>query len=163
MRRLLLLCGPPKTGTSAVQYFLWTHRGRLLDDFGILYPDLVNGPSDPRHLFLQQELTRDLGFRGLRHSLEEAARTNAHTVVLASEGLTNQSLLFDQALGQEFVNLTRDWHVEFVFVLRDTSEWLVSRYRQHVLNGRQPHSSHPLERLYGTGLPFDTWVRFRPR
>jgi hypothetical protein len=43
-------------------------------------------------------------------------------------------------------------------VLRDRSEWLVSRYRQHVLNGRQPHSSHPLERLYGTGLPFRAWV-----
>jgi hypothetical protein len=141
-----------------VQYFLWTHRRRLLEDFGILYPDLVSGPHDPRHLFLQEELVKDLGFRGLRHSLGEAARSNAHAVVLASEGLVNQSLLFDEALAQEFVGLTRDWSVEFVFVVRDKSEWLISRYRQHVLNRSQPSSSHPLERLYGTGLPFTSWV-----
>jgi hypothetical protein len=159
VRRLFLLCGPPKTGSSAVQYFFWTHRGLLLESFGILYPDLVSGPGDPRHLFLQEELIRDLGFRGLRHSLAEAARTDAHTLVLASEGLVNQSVLFDQALAQEFLRLTRDWQVDFVFVLRDRSEWLVSRYRQHVLNPRRPGSSHPIERLHGTGLPFRTWVQ----
>lgn len=158
LRRLFLLCGPPKTGSSAVQYVFWTHRGRLLESFGILYPDLVSGPGDPRHLFLQEELTRDLGFRGLRYSLAEAARTDAHTLVLASEGLVNQSVLFDQALAQEFLRLTRGWQVDFVFVLRERSEWLVSRYRQHVLNPRRPGSSHPIERLFGTGLPFRTWV-----
>lgn len=159
MKRLFLHCGPPKTGTSAIQTVFWLHRDRLLSEFGILYPQSVEDPRQPKHVFLQRELIHDLEFQGLRRTLEEAERTHAHTVVISSEGLTSQSYLFDRSRTLEFRNLTRDWHVEFIFVTREKAVWLTSRYRQHILNPPQPRSARRMEGLHGTGLPFDAWVR----
>jgi hypothetical protein len=159
VKRLIMHCGLPKTGTSAVQALFWLNRALWLRKFGVLYPELIKSPREPRHVFLQEELIRDLKFEGLRGALEEADRTHARTVVISSEGLSGQSFLFDRSRASEFLELTRDWKKEFLFVTREKTSWLTSRYRQHIVNPPQPLSSRSLEQLHATGLPFKDWVR----
>ncbi|WP_156029484.1 hypothetical protein [Archaeoglobus fulgidus] len=47
-KELYLHIGMHKTGTSAIQKFLWTH-GKVLKNLGVLYPEKFVSPPDFAH------------------------------------------------------------------------------------------------------------------
>ncbi len=86
-KTLILHIGVPKTGTTAVQQFLWHSRERLLRA-GVSYPD-IGIDSGAHHLSspYRPDFLVDAGFRFLDTSewLMDAAQLPAETVVMSSE------------------------------------------------------------------------------
>jgi hypothetical protein len=157
-RRLLIHAGPPKTATSAIQNLLWVNRASLRDE-GILYPDRVASPRDPRHMFVQQEMAAGRISPVMKEVIAEADRLCCHSIVLSSEGIAKQLCTLEKHVGAEFMRSVEGWDVEFVFVLREINAAKISLFRQHIVNPPKPLSANPLERLHATGRSFRKWER----
>ncbi len=88
---LILHIGYSKTGTSAIQDFLYRNRKMLLRRYGILYPDIYIFDK-AHHLFAwsltskPEEITVDLDPEHIFLSiLDEAARTKSKIILISSE------------------------------------------------------------------------------
>jgi hypothetical protein len=146
--RLVFHAGTPKTGTSAMQYFLEENRTELARD-GIWYPD-TNSHTPPKHQFLVEQLiTGDLEGFGL--AILSALRTmprNATVVLFSTEGLFNHWWDFSAKGRLMFRFLASLFRLEFVVCFRDPAEFAVSLYKQNIYNP----SIHP---CYGKDISFE--------
>jgi len=148
--RLLLHAGLPKTGTKALQAWLFEHQQELAAT-GISYAPQLVDPAK-KHAFLVREL-RTGPLDRTRIALADAAPT----VVLSNEGLSNHVDDFRPELLAEFRALSQARSITVLAVTRERDTWLRSYYNQCVLNPPNGASE-----LWGTSLRFDEYVH-QPR
>lgn len=145
MKDLILHIGATKTGSSAIQRFLWENRSTL-EAFGICYPDV--GIASSAHHLLAAAIHpsawkmhagafagKDRGtyFRELVYRLQQiAATTPANTIFVSSEYLWGR---FGQLFFSEIEILFRTFNVRLLCYIRRQDEWLESTYVQSVKSG----------------------------
>lgn len=132
-RRLILHCGPPKTGTSAIQSLL-----RDAPPVGVCYPQTGQWPDGAHHklIFALQGLDRrgpvkipiwEDQLNSLVAELDAADRD----VVISSESLSPD--LLTQFLGRVQPRLARGFDdISAIIVLRHPLEWAASTYNQDI-------------------------------
>ena len=133
MRRIVLHIGYPKTGSSGLQQFLYTHRRRL-SEAGILYPIPAVGPKraqhnvawavSPNHRFDPASLTFDK-LAGL------ATERTEDTMVLSSEWFVES----DPSAAVEMVRAFAQEvgaSVDTIAFLRPQHAHINSRYAQRI-------------------------------
>jgi hypothetical protein len=136
-KKLYLHIGTPKTGTSALQFYLYENR-KQLTSCGIAYPaSLVGSQDDPKHqpfFGIVRSGNRDRFDASLQVLCSELA--NHHSLILSSEGfyhhiheLTEQSWLLIRELARTLL-------VKVVVYLRPQYEYVESMYRQYMKNPR---------------------------
>lgn len=160
MPTLIVHAGLPKTGTSALQAALHSGRANLLQS-GVLWPDSVASPIDPRHLFMHKEPLALDDCPTLKNALNEAKRDSLDTVIVSSEGLTVQSKQLSKVRSGSSRAALQDWTVRLIVCTRSKKSWEPSLYRQCIMNPPAPQSDNDLEQTYATGETFDDW-RKRP-
>lgn len=131
-RTLILHVGTYKTGTTALQYFLYRNRD-LLSEIGLYRPDTgaVDSEANWGHHDLAQRLTtkatRDL-WQALVAECHDKAPRKAQ-VVVSSELFSH----IRQAKGFQVIrHLVRNWDVRVVVYLRRQDQYLESLYNHHV-------------------------------
>ena len=133
-KELILHVGPPKTGTTALQY--WCDQNRsVLAQYGVLYPEVYTGTAGgrrvdftPKHGFLVNELRT-----GPLRRTKEIAQSNARAILLSTEGLTNHFYEFDDKLLAEFRELFSDRIVTMYFLWRDKDAWFRSIWKEGIM------------------------------
>ncbi len=161
--RLILHVGLPKTGTTAIQRFLFNNRKLLKDQFGVFYPE--NALHWHQHVPLAKALIssqfKEAHFNNLipvidskkwlEETISTCQRESYGTVVLSSEffwaapamqlGLeyhedTDENLFFlEQAVCRykDFFSVFKD--VRVIIYLRRQDLWLESFFNQQLKNG----------------------------
>lgn len=134
MRKLYIHIGPPKTGTSAVQYILNTYP-----DKNVLYPNVGLWSDGAHHnlvLNYFEDFRRPEVIRGdikfLFEQIGALARNSQQNIVISSEDLVGR-LDLDSFVHALLSNLNNgDWTAEIVFVCREHFERTASLYNQMV-------------------------------
>jgi len=113
-KRIVVHIGPPKTGTSALQYWFLANRSEL-GSFGVYYPkhDMGCNHISSGHVDLLFDRCRSPGltFHAARYErlLDDFARSGCHTLLLSSEFFYHQADELHQILqGAEFVLYLRN-------------------------------------------------------
>ncbi len=128
-RKLILHCGLPKTGTTALQLWCRQHRQALLQ-LGVDYPDPL-ARFEPKQEMLLPALRSPNKIMPLVGMLE---MSDAPAVFMSHEGLTNHLYDFPEPARAGFRNLTSAFDTTVVLITREKDSWLRSYYRQCVLN-----------------------------
>jgi len=139
---LILHIGLSKTGTSAIQNFLWKHKDELLRKYNLLYPStgIFSGGGVFAHYFIAWALYRspevdqrirvpslDVISQNLKYELE---KQQPEAVILSSE-------FFMQFRGEYLVRL-KDFifnlfdNLKIIVYLRRQDQWFESSYIQSV-------------------------------
>ncbi|MAU61265.1 MAG: hypothetical protein CMI62_17115 [Parvibaculum sp.] len=134
-RKLYLHIGPPKTGTSALQWFLRKQRDCLLQS-GILYPedDAHNWSSHRRLGFaLRQKRDPKNGdipdfATTLRHIREQIDRSQADTVILSSE----EFFVLRPESVDRLIGAFSDFRTCAIFYARRQDDAYVSSFTQRI-------------------------------
>ncbi|RKI38669.1 hypothetical protein D7V86_04045 [bacterium D16-51] len=134
MKTLYIHIGTPKTGSSAIQSFLWQNR-KVLEQKGYCYPDVsfrYEFVSKRRNgYFLRAE---DLGNKGsgfeegmdiIREAFEEYPN-----VILSDEGIWYEGVKWHKKLLK--IMQKKGYQVKLVVYLRRQDEYLISRWNQYV-------------------------------
>lgn len=145
MKELILHIGSTKTGSSAIQDFLWTNR-EALEAHGVLYPNI--GIAGSAHHLLAAaihpsawhmhaadfaEKDRLACFNEFtRQVREEAEKSPANKVFLSSEYLWGR---FDQTFFSRIQTLRESFEMRLLCYLRPQDDWLESTYVQCVKSG----------------------------
>lgn len=140
--KLILHAGTPKTGTTALQSFLHSHREDLLDR-GILYPRCgVCPPPEPKHQWMIGALVDEdaTAFAAHMQGVLQETREDTHTIILSSEGLFHRWWDFTDAGRAILQGLTGQFEVSVWVFFRDPVSFLRSFYIQMLKN---PRSSGP--------------------
>ena len=136
VKRIVLHCGLPKTGTTALQHWCHQNREELLRH-GIDYPfvDLDTSLSPrlndrtPKHGFLVSSLRND-NMKGVRQAIENSP---APTLLLSTEGLSNHFYSFTEDslrnLRAEFGSIP----VDLFLCVRNKEKWLRSLWKEGVI------------------------------
>lgn len=153
-RQLILHGGTPKTGSTALQFWLDQHREQLLEQ-GILYPSNVSDPNKPKHQWLLdglrpgQEAMLCQQAERIADELDRQAPGSVHSILLSTEGLYNHFHDVVATHQEELAQLVSQCATKLIVVFRNPLAFALSRYRQNILN--QP-SSHP---YHGTARSID--------
>lgn len=147
--RVIIHVGATKTGSSALQRYLFENAGRLAED-GICYPSagvvanahhLIAAALHPSAFRMHAEHLPDpldarvAAFRELmREALAQAEAARAHTLILSSEYLwwNLPDRLFD-----EWRSALDGHTVEIYAVLRKPDQWIQSSYLQALKSGQE--------------------------
>ena len=145
--RIIIHIGSTKTGSSALQRFMYQNRFALSDS-GIVYPE-VGISNDAHHvlaaLFHQNaynmhkkeidEREHDVVKNEYAKALSDIIKANPEkTMILSSEYLWNthhKKEFFD------FLNNCGATDISILCYLREVNDWLQSQYNQGVKNGRK--------------------------
>lgn len=127
-RRLILHVGLPKTGTTALQFWCENNRANLLEH-DILYPKASENEFAPKHQFIVDEL-KSGSFTRTSQALAEGKQS---TILLSAEGLSNNLYQFSEEALAGFRELTKDYRLQIVLVLRDPEPWINSMWKEGVL------------------------------
>lgn len=127
--RLFLHVGMPKAASSALQVWADANRAALLAQ-GVDYPPPVGARLDPKHQILVTMMIRNQ--LELLPPIINAAR--APTLFLSTEGLSFHFQDFRPVPLQRFREATRGLHLTVFMLTRATGAWLVSQYKQAVIN-----------------------------
>lgn len=146
--RLILHVGLPKTGSSSLQRWLDQNRANLRQQ-GINYPETGRETVDPKHQFIVTGLLTN----GLHRFQDVIAENRCPTLLLSAEGLTNHLYDFDPEALSRFRELTCDWPVDIVAVVRERDAWVKSYYKQAVTN--PPSDKYD----YATALDLSTFSK----
>lgn len=135
-KKLKLHIGRPKTGSSALQYFLWNNR-ETLREHGILYPQSVMHHRASHKLALAfqpdlpgHQLVAEQSIKQIYEMLsDEAEHTGSETIVASSENL----YLVDPR--QVAACMPADMDVEILCYVRRQDHVLASSFVQEVKTG----------------------------
>jgi len=129
MKRLLIHVGLPKTGTTAMQRWCYTHRSEL-ESSGVFYPEQIADPVNPNHHFLVSGLSRN----ELDRDLPAVLAHEAQTVYLSAEGLSILVDNFPPDALSRFRELCAGRTVEVLVFFRNPEDWIVSYWKQYLVN-----------------------------
>lgn len=157
MRELIVHCGMPKTGLTAIQRFLFENRQALLSQ-GILYP--VSGcyhKANVNHHALFYALCPDrkkintplrepdyIFDDYCEHLEQEVSKSRAQKVILSSEMVFNP--VFDADCLTYFKNKLNFNNISILIILRHQDDHIESGYAQRV-TGPQRFSGTPSQHL----------------
>jgi len=134
IRRIILHIGRHKSGTSALQHFLTSHRD-FLNLQGILYPRSGTGQNSIAHHNLaricQHGELNGLDLTQLISTLSWEIRPHHHTLIVSSEEFQNLSRMSGI---RQFVRSFPGAEVDVVCYVREYVDYLMSSYRQAVQN-----------------------------
>ncbi len=168
MKRLYVHIGLPKTGTTAIQYFLHENRASL-KHAGYLYP----GKGTAHHCLGW----RMAGIKGWLPSEEAAIAESrkifreineskfAHVIVSSetmSEGLLDHAGRLHAILEEE---LHSAWEARIIVYLRRQDHWLESWYMEEVGSKEPPANSYTFPEFllhYRERAQIDYWALLRP-
>ncbi len=157
-RKLYLHIGPPKTGTSALQFFLYENREKLRAS-GIVYPaNQVLSPQDPRHQFFFTAIrhAKSDRFEASMKALESELDHHIHTVILSSEGFYHHIHEFIEQSWMFIRKLANTYSMRIIVYLRPQYEYIESLYRQYMQNPRGINAE------FGSGMTIHELME-RPR
>ena len=141
--KVILHTGWRKTGTSAIQHFLYSNRARLRERHSILYPE--TGLFGRAHHLAGWKLlgrgARGWASRGGRSSsfqreggfaemIREAADSGCRALVASSEVLSQPGIL------EKLQEALRGHEVEVISYVRRQDRYIEARYNQRVKDGR---------------------------
>jgi hypothetical protein len=150
--KLVFHAGTPKTGTTALQFFLENNRDKLAQR-GTWYPETHEGPV-PKHQFLVEQLIGG-DVQGFGMAVLSALRTmpaNTTLVLFSTEGLFNHWWDFAAESRSMFRFLASMFSLEILTCFRDPVDFAVSMYRQNIRN--PPH-----HRCYGRDLSLEDMMQ----
>lgn len=150
-KRLFLHIGLPKTGTTAWQEWADRHRAALRAQ-GLDYPEADTVSDSPNHSAIQPGIMKRDPAR-LRRFLAEG---RCDTMLLSSEGLSNNLTQFPEEGLRQFRAEVSGIEVICIVTVRPAAEWLRSIYRQSVLNRTNARMGN------GTAEPIEVFAE-RPR
>ena len=159
-RRLILHGGTPKTGTSALQWCLDANRS-VLAERGFWYPPPSNR-REPKHQELIAALMAadEARLGGYIDSALEEMPSDAHTVVLSTEGIFNHWWDFTPAAKGLLRGLADQFDFELCVWFRDPESFAAALYAQYLRNPSTEDSPD----VYGRDIDFseamrDAWFR----
>ncbi len=156
--RIVIHCGLPKTGTTAIQDWLADHP-KLLTSKGILYPTEFPSPSERFHRFLSTELRTQSGMVQTRRVITQARHDGVKTLIFSIEGITAHLDKIRDDMAKELREIIGDDPVELVVCVRPYKSWATSLYRQCVITVPQNMvDPSNLERQYGCTLTLDEFL-----
>lgn len=132
MKHVVIHVGPPKTGTSAIQYWCNQHRAEL-SKHGVMYPGHVTDTNNISSGNLKAIFSRNAtgewrpDEEKIDILLARFKQSNAHTLLLSSEFFFPEIIALNQLIPD----------VEFIVYLRNPIEVLESNYNQEVKRHRQ--------------------------
>ncbi|MFT4803659.1 MAG: hypothetical protein ACI9YE_000854 [Psychroserpens sp.] len=143
MKKLILHVGMPKTGTSAIQYFLEMNQS-VLGGNGFAYPGNGTANSNRSTTGNAGELNRlarqesedpqEVFFKRFKKLVESEECVSADNVILSNEGLHRLASGFHSRI-KEYCD-AKNIDVQIVFYLRVQSELLESGFLQRSKSGR---------------------------
>lgn len=170
LKKIFIHIGLPKTGTSAIQNFLYNERSEL-KKHGILYPESITSLNfdrsgkiiimkNPKNFFDHNYLADIQNYPIINHDLfynklaaEILENNNCENLILSSENL----YFADDKLLSKLKNLFKGLDIKIIFTKRNYYEWLDSYYYEKIYSGRETngfsHFFHEL--LKNNFLPFD--------
>lgn len=163
-RKLIVHAGTPKTGTTALQRWLFKQRQWLLEH-KILYPDYVSSPDKPKHQWLidahraKGELLLETASRNIRNELTKHGGDKVEAILLSTEGICNHFFDLIQPNKDAWLELTSACPTTIIITFRDPLQYALSRYCQNLIN---PASQNP---YHSTSLSLDdlcndpTWLQ----
>lgn len=143
-RTMYLHIGTPKTGTSALQFALYTAREELRSH-GILYPEgLIASSNDPKHqpLFSAVRFGNGKALAPAFDVLRSELSDDLHTVVLSSEGFYHHIFEFSEPSWRLIQEFARCYSLRVIVYLRPQAEYLESLYRQYLRNPRSVNDTY---------------------
>ncbi len=139
--------GLPKCASSSLQTFFWSHRTWFRSQ-GLVYPDAVQAPSNPKHQWLVNGLLRP----DFNPTVLDTLRGQAPRLLVSTEGLSTHFDAFAPASVQRTRQFFRNRGAIAFLVYRPPAAFLRSYYAQCVLNPR----THP---LYATTLTLTAFAQ----
>jgi glycosyltransferase involved in cell wall biosynthesis len=177
LKKIFIHMGLPKTGTSAIQNFLYKERFEM-KTHGILYPESITSFNFDRsrkiifknninnffdHNYLADiqnypNINHDVFYKKLAAEILE--NKNCENLILSSENLyfANDKLLF------KLKNLFKDLDIKIIFTKRNYYEWLDSYFYEKIYSGRETNGFNYFfkDLLEKNFLPFDkTTLRWK--
>tara|TARA_B100001057_G_scaffold305555_1_gene305680 strand:- start:1471 stop:3693 length:2223 start_codon:yes stop_codon:yes gene_type:complete len=177
LKKIFIHIGLPKTGTSAIQNFLYKERFEM-KTHGILYPESITSFNFDRsrkiifknnidnffdHNYLADiqnypNINHDVFYKKL--SAEILENKNCENLILSSENLyfANDKLLF------KLKNLFKDLDIKIIFTKRNYYEWLDSYFYEKIYSGKETNGFNYFfnELLEKNFLPFNkTTLRWK--
>jgi len=170
LKKIFIHMGLPKTGTSAIQNFLYKERFKM-KTHGILYPESITSFNFDRskkiifknninnffdHNYLADiqnypNINHDVFYKKLAAEILE--NKNCENLILSSENLyfANDKLLF------KLKNLFKDLDIRIIFTKRNYYEWLDSYFYEKIYSGRETNGFNFFfnELLEKNFLPYD--------
>lgn len=136
LKRIVLHCGLPKTGTTALQHWCTINREELVSH-GVDYPLVevqdnispIKHDRTPKHGFLISAMrTGDMG--PVRRAIENAA---APTLLMSTEGLSNHFYSFAEESLERFREAVANTPVDLLMFVRNKETWLRSLWKEGVI------------------------------
>jgi len=177
LKKIFIHMGLPKTGTSAIQNFLYKERFEM-KTHGILYPESITSFNFDRsrkiifknninnffdHNYLADiqnypNINHDVFYKKLAAEILE--NKNCENLILSSENLyfANDKLLF------KLKNLFKNLDIKIIFTKRNYYEWLDSYFYEKIYSGRETNGFNYFfkDLLEKNFLPFDkTTLRWK--
>jgi hypothetical protein len=149
--RIIFHAGTPKTGTTSLQLFMDRNRDALLDR-GVLYPRAgVLPPPEPKHHWIVTSLLNGdvANFTTMLDRAISEARSDTHTILLSSEGLSHRWWDFSPAGLDMLGSLATRFEMELWVFFREPVAFFRSLYVQTLKNPRLSGT------CYGTDLSVD--------
>ena len=162
-RRLILHAGTPKTGTTALQWYLDSQRTALAGD-GVWYPPSSHRQGrEPKHQRLVSVLM-GANTAALAEYIQEALHDmpeSTHTVILTTEGIYNHWRDYPPQAKGLLRHLADLFDFEMCVWFREPVSFATSLYAQYLTNPRMPG---PQANIYGRDIGFekaaqDDWFR----
>lgn len=126
---LILHVGLPKTASTALQRLFYENRG-LLNDYGLVYPEVNTDTISPKHHYLFAELVK-ADFPTLCGMLQTNKGKN---ILLSAEAMTNHFYDFSDNALSSFREVTNNYNVRVLLCVRDPMRWSKSYYCQAIIN-----------------------------
>jgi hypothetical protein len=145
---LILHIGRHKTGTTAIQHYLWTNRKILLQNHGLLYPEsqvagmqhsLIPGAHLKNHPFLPKDRITD---PEILHAklCEEASLNDPGLIVMSSETFCELACFDKQSFEEEINRFRSDFHLTIIETFRDPVDMAFSSVKHLIRIERCMHS-----------------------
>nr|WP_319249365.1 hypothetical protein [uncultured Celeribacter sp.] len=151
--KLVIHCGLPKTGTSSLQAYFYTHAKNYQQD-GIFYPTQNADKNDLNHAWFSQQL-RDASVDQLCRMLETVPE-GVQTVFLSDESLFVELPGLTDDTRKALYAALDGYEIELVLFEREQTAWMRNFYLQSVQNRRagRKTAQASARNLWQTSLDF---------
>ncbi|CDT77927.1 hypothetical protein VCR12J2_1010149 [Vibrio coralliirubri] len=147
---IILHIGLPKTGSSALQQYLFDNRDWLAGH-KVYYPEHVTSKANPKHQWLTTSILKS-EFQELQNVLSNSK--GYKRVILSTESISNDLYNYKSEALDEFLSILCSFgRLKLCIVDRDKYKWAKSYYKQAILN--QDSARMP---FYSTADDFSTFV-----